>query len=55
METNEMERQIGFTNRQLMLLFFAFIMGVASVFTVDKVLLGNRTETQNVVQAATQP
>ncbi len=44
-------RKTGFTKKQYALLLIAFIMGIASVYTLDKTLLAKDPPT-NVAQAA---
>ncbi len=44
-------RKTGFTKKQYVLLLIAFIMGIASVYTLDKTLLA-QDPPSNIAQAA---
>lgn len=51
-KTNE---QNGFTMQQWILLAFSFILGIVSVFTVDKVFLSGSTPERSVQAAVSHP
>ena len=44
---------VGLTTKQWTLLLFAFLLGIASVFTLDKTILARDTTASSTVQAAT--
>lgn len=45
----------GFTKQQWIMLAFSFLLGIAAVFTVDRVFLANSNPTGTVQAAVSQP